>query len=259
MLTVNPDILPTIRLGVTLTRHTGWCHDYVTKECHVILLLHSGSITVRSEGRDYNLNKDDILLIPKLTPYSLLSHSDFHHTAIHFDADISSERESTYGCFSVPSATLADDGMRKDILLAASPSDSDPFEACLRRIALLSALLGMGKQRQSDKDSRLAKGISEYLAEHYSEPLELGAIAEKFGYSKQYVIRIYKRECGKTPMAALNEMRLSRGAEALLYTSLSVAEVAKSSGFDDYNYFSRLFKKTYGVSPRDYRRSHFVI
>ena len=67
--------------------------------------------------------------------------------------------------------------------------------------------------------------------------------------------RAFRRAVGKSPLHYLNDLRIS-GAEQLLLDKpeLPVAAVATEFGFDDSNYFSRLFKKRTGYTPRAFRR-----
>lgn len=76
----------------------------------------------------------------------------------------------------------------------------------------------------------------------------------RFGYTRQYLIRVFRRQFGTTPMAFLSGIRLSQSIPLLLDSSLSIDEIARRCGFEDSNYFSRQFKKKYQLSPSLYRR-----
>lgn len=61
---------------------------------------------------------------------------------------------------------------------------------------------------------------------------------------------------GLRPIAYINQKRIERAQLALIATNRSIKRVAYEAGFQDANYFSRLFKKQTGVSPLAYRVSH---
>jgi AraC-like DNA-binding protein len=256
---LNPDILPKIYLKVAVTRRGGWGHDFVTKPYHLILLMNSGRVKITVEERTFLLSEDDILLIPKNTPYSLESACDFEHTVIHFDADIREEDDIEAAFIEIPTRARADSALKYSIERAVKSEGDAQSDECERRLSLMSALIALSKAANTENEGRTVSKIKRYLSEHIKEHLSLDELARAFGYSKQYLIRVYKKATGLSPIAALNGMRLSKGAQLLLFSEGSLAEVAEACGFDDYNYFSRQFRKKYGRSPIEYRRIHSVL
>lgn len=83
----------------------------------------------------------------------------------------------------------------------------------------------------------------------------LDDLARHAGYSKSHFIRKFKQAIGCTPWAFLIMRKMDKARELLLDTRYSVNDVAHLLGFDDPNYFSRVFKKTTGVSPTQFRQS----
>jgi AraC-like DNA-binding protein len=108
--------------------------------------------------------------------------------------------------------------------------------------------------RENDELFRLSELVS-YLERHRTEPHTVAALAEKAAMSPATLNRAFRRAVGKSPLHYLNDLRIS-GAEQLLLVKpeLPVAAVATEFGFDDSNYFSRLFKKRTGYTPRAFRR-----
>ena len=98
--------------------------------------------------------------------------------------------------------------------------------------------------------------VQVYLARHLTEPLSIQKLAAIFYLSPLYLSSLYKKQTGEALMHSLNKARLYYAARQLSCTNLSLAEVAQSSGFQDYSYFGRIFKKYMGESPEHYRRSH---
>lgn len=81
----------------------------------------------------------------------------------------------------------------------------------------------------------------------------------KSGYSQDHFRRCFKYETGVTPLEYLTALRLNRAKKLLCATPYqSVDSIAAGCGFADVFYFSRVFKKHSGVSPREYRKSHSV-
>jgi AraC-like DNA-binding protein len=99
-----------------------------------------------------------------------------------------------------------------------------------------------------------AEKIAAYMQEHLEAPFSLETLSEAFHYSENYMIRIFKRAYGLTPIAYLNNARLCRASELLEQTSRSATEIAAAVGYSDYAYFYRLFAKKTGVSPTVFRK-----
>ncbi len=83
----------------------------------------------------------------------------------------------------------------------------------------------------------------------------VGDAVRKTGFNTDYVRRCFKEETGMTPLEYLTNMRMNYAQGLLLQeTYVSVVDVAEKCGYGDSFYFSRLFKKKFGVSPLKYRR-----
>jgi len=102
----------------------------------------------------------------------------------------------------------------------------------------------------------LCDKIVQIIEENYSDPeLSITFICEKAYTSRSNVCTAFKRETGKTLNEAINDYRVAKACKLLHDTGLSFAEVAERTGFREYNYFSKLFKKRMGLPPSAYRRS----
>lgn len=97
--------------------------------------------------------------------------------------------------------------------------------------------------------------IQAYILEHHASPLTLNGLAEHFFVNKAYLCSSFREHSGMTVMNFLKHVRMHLAAQALMETSESVQEISERMGYPDSAYFSRVFKKTFGVSPDGYRRS----
>ncbi len=96
--------------------------------------------------------------------------------------------------------------------------------------------------------------IAQYIYENQSDnSLSLSRIAEKFGFSKEYLSKKFKDtfKCGYSEF--LTNTRLATSIKLLTMTSLSVKEIAVKCGFKDSNYYNAVFKKKLGITPIEYR------
>lgn len=96
--------------------------------------------------------------------------------------------------------------------------------------------------------------VKEYLDEHFAEKIVLEELAEKFFINKFYLSKIFKETYGTTVNNYLISKRITRAKQLLRFTDMTVDEVGAAVGMGDANYFSRMFRKVEGISPREYRK-----
>lgn len=91
--------------------------------------------------------------------------------------------------------------------------------------------------------------IIRYLDKNYEKDLSLKKIAEHFHLNASYISQLIRSETGLTYTQYVTELRINKAKELLKTTSLSLAEISESVGFNDYFYFIKKFKKEVGVTP----------
>ena len=97
--------------------------------------------------------------------------------------------------------------------------------------------------------------ILDYIHENYNRPLTTADLAEKWYISESHLCKIFKRSVGMTVLEYLNSFRIDKAAMLLQSTDSGISEIAQKVGFDNLNYFDRMFKKYKGMSPQSFRRS----
>lgn len=113
-----------------------------------------------------------------------------------------------------------------------------------------------GYSFESVNKKYVVERIVTYFEEHYSEKISLDQIAENMYLSPFYISKIFKSEIGDTPIRYLINIRLEKAKSLLESDSTgSIQEIAALVGYDDAYHFSKLFKKHYGVSPSQVRKS----
>lgn len=93
----------------------------------------------------------------------------------------------------------------------------------------------------------------DFLHSHYSEEITVGQLAAIVGLDRKYLSTLFKRALGMPPQQYLLNYRMEKACGLLRKGHYSIAEVARSVGYQDALLFSKMFKKTGGVSPSDYR------
>ena len=105
-----------------------------------------------------------------------------------------------------------------------------------------------------DKYSLLIRNVINYIEQHLSGDLTLSVIAEEFGKNPSYLSTTFRKEMGDTLTNYISRQRIRASLRYFNTTTLSVAEVASAVGIPDFGYFSKLFRRYVGVSPREYKK-----
>jgi AraC-like DNA-binding protein/mannose-6-phosphate isomerase-like protein (cupin superfamily) len=97
------------------------------------------------------------------------------------------------------------------------------------------------------------QGILDYIDQNYKERIDLAHLAEMANVTPSHFCRVFKTLTGKTFVEYLNQLRINKALSLLKESDYTITEVAMESGFDDINYFCRIFKKYKHCTPREIR------
>lgn len=89
------------------------------------------------------------------------------------------------------------------------------------------------------------------------EEIGLEDIASILKMNEKYFCKFFKQMTNKTPIEYLNWYRIECACEKIKSSSLSLTEIAYDCGFNDTSYFTKVFKKYNGMSPREYKKLYF--
>lgn len=103
------------------------------------------------------------------------------------------------------------------------------------------------------KQYTLGEKIHQYIKEHYKEDIGRNELAEEFHLAPEYLSKTYKKQMGVNLKDTIAECRIEE-AKRLLERGERVSDVAEEVGFDNFTYFSTMFKKYTGITPNQYRK-----
>lgn len=103
------------------------------------------------------------------------------------------------------------------------------------------------------KHSDVVHKVMDYVKTNYSKKITLDDIAHHVYLSRSYLSSIFKDETGDSLFAYINRVRVDKSKMLLLDSAVNLVDVASLCGFDDQSYFTKVFKKATGVSPKKYR------
>ena len=124
--------------------------------------------------------------------------------------------------------------------------------ACLLEEILLTIALG----RIKNNGYHTLKKSIKYIHANYTEKIQIPYLAKLEGLSNSRYITLFSQEMGKSPSEYILELRLGRACDLLLTTDMEICLIGALSGYKDQYFFSKIFKKHIGISPREYRKRH---
>ena len=118
---------------------------------------------------------------------------------------------------------------------------------------LLECTAAISTVRKTDTNP-IIKKVCDYVEEKLSEDISLEMAADFAGVSSFYLSKLSKEEKGETFINYVSDKRLEKSCQLLAQTELSIKEITAAIGYNDQNYYSRIFKTKYGLSPKEYRK-----
>ncbi|MED1664080.1 AraC family transcriptional regulator [Brevibacillus laterosporus] len=128
------------------------------------------------------------------------------------------------------------------------------YDTFLQKVERYSiSLVQQGEQLGMKKYSPVIRNAVLYVKEHLGEKIGLNEVAQNCCLSVYHFSHLFQRETGYSFIEYVHHMKLQKAVIYLETTDLSIKEIAFELGFEDANYFSRLFKRHMNMSPREYR------
>lgn len=98
--------------------------------------------------------------------------------------------------------------------------------------------------------------IQNYIYHHQYDQLNLNSMSENLGYSKAYLMRIFKKYTNKTIIEFSNEKKIQEAKNQLLYSQKKISTISEELGFSNQSYFSKTFQKIEGISPSKFKSQY---
>lgn len=106
---------------------------------------------------------------------------------------------------------------------------------------------------KQNKKRSIEESVS-YIKKHYRENITLSDLLNSTNYSRTHFIRLFKLNTGMNYTDYLNRYRIERACRDLIFSDKNITEVATENGFNNIQYFSRIFKRYMNCSPKQYQK-----
>ena len=119
---------------------------------------------------------------------------------------------------------------------------------------MLNTALDIRDQESNIQSGHVLKQALDYIDSHYcDETISLNEVAAKAGVSPNHLSSVFSQNMQKTLIEYITNKRMEKAKKLLKTTNVSTGSIAAEIGYKDPRYFSFVFKKTQGMSPREYR------
>ena len=212
-----------------------------------------GTMTYIVNGKSYTLTENDAILIkPGSMRERILTKEPIKYVSFNF---------TVYDSSVMPKQIYLKDIISHDIRglvsIFSASHISDIYASREKVMNLLNyILLEIKDILDFESNNKHIIEIIKHINEHISEPITLSNISESINLSKEYTSHIFKKETGKTITDYINERKLIIAKEMILSTSYSLTYISDRLGYENYSYFSKVFKKQFGTTPRVLRKNN---
>ncbi|CAN7259685.1 helix-turn-helix domain-containing protein [Paenibacillus sp. LjRoot153] len=111
----------------------------------------------------------------------------------------------------------------------------------------------MDQRAEAHQQSFIVNRTLHYIKDNFTYPITLSALAGISFCSETYLSHLFKETIGSTITEYINQLRIQKSKSLLDITTYSITHIAHQCGFNDSNYFSRVFRQHTGMSPKQYR------
>lgn len=228
------------------------CGKHRTVPNHVVYLVAEGTGVFRCAHTVHSLQKGTLFFTLADQPFSIENPKDLKYYYITFGGGRAEELFRRFGITPASSVFSGNEGflpLWRESLLRAD-------EQTLDLLAESVLLYTFSRLKRAEKNTDPIGHVLTYLEEHFTEPtLTLAEVSDALGYSAKYLSALFKREMGSGFTEYLRLMRIRHGVMLMENGVTSIKNVACLCGFSDPLYFSKVFRETVGVSPKNYRKN----
>ena len=140
----------------------------------------------------------------------------------------------------------------------SNPSDFNRYRLKLALSCTFARIIGHGKETALDLkeyQEQIVNKVKNYIAKNLTHDINITQLEKLSGYSRYHFSRLFSEYQGISPAAFLNELSMKQAIRLLQHEATTVKEIALKCGFQDASYFCKVFRRSYGVSPDEFRKS----
>ena len=216
---------------------------------HELIIFLRGHCHYKVNGQDVFLHDRDIMYVPMGCTRSRKAETEsMDYISIHFLADepLPLPIKITEGVRScIPALIMSADQIWSEFYPDANPIIQGIIE-CILDFTIANST--------KKEESPFIRDLRKFMLANLHRKFQAGDIAAQALLSTSYCNAVFKRETGMPIMAYFMHLRMQEAKTQLIANVHTLKQIAESLGFQDYNLFTRTFKKHFGLTPTDYRK-----
>lgn len=228
----------------------------------------SGKGTLFANEQVYEITAGHgFLVVPgQITTYRADEREPWEYTWIEFDGLRAQESLRLAGISGkepifTPANQEAGEKLCQQMLYIVNNGTAEPTHLIGHGFLFLSQLVESSAHQRTQNVRRLRdfyiKEALTFIEDNYHRDVSVEEIAAFCGLNRSYFGKVFRETMGESPQTFLLHYRMAKAAQLLKETRLSVGEIAQQVSYDNQLHFSRAFKNVHGISPREYRQTHF--
>lgn len=150
--------------------------------------------------------------------------------------------------------------MKQEMLYIVNHKNESPFHLIGHLYLFIDSFVRSATSGQLNKGNSLRdfyiKEAFSYIEQNFQNDISIEDISAFCGLNRSYFGKIFRENTGKSPQDFLISYRMTKATELLKLTSLSIGDIGNAVGYPNQLHFSRAFKNTYGISPRQWRNEN---
>lgn len=150
--------------------------------------------------------------------------------------------------------------MKQEMLYIVNHKNESPFHLIGHLYLFIDSFVRSATSGQLNKGNSLRdfyiKEAFSYIEQNFQNDISIEDISAFCGLNRSYFGKIFRENTGKSPQDFLISYRMTKATELLKLTSLSIGDIGNAVGYPNQLHFSRAFKNTYGLSPRQWRNEN---
>ena len=152
--------------------------------------------------------------------------------------------------------------IKKEMLYMAEHGDESPFHLIGHLYMFIDYMSRSSVSMRLSSEGRVQdfyiKEALTYIEQNFQNDISVEGIAKSCGLNRSYFGRIFKDAIGKSPKEFIMDYRMVKATELLKLTDLTIGDIGNAVGYPNQLHFSRAFKHTYGMSPREWRNKNKI-
>ena len=227
----------------------------------LIMYIAEGSMTVSQSGKTYTVSKGEFALLDCYAPHSYYTDTATECIWLHFDGVLARPyyeyiKTKHEDIITIMSTILTVERMSRLIdSYASRETINEAYSSKLINDILTYFIFEDGSTALASDKKALVERAKAFIRDNYTTDISLDFLSSYAGLSKSHFIRVFTKYAGMTPHQYVTSVRMQAASMLLRATSLQITDISERVGYKNIAVFCIGFRKWFGMTPNDYRRS----